>query len=67
VRVRSLRHWAIESEGSAGRQLFGAKDEAIAAGTQKAKQAKVELLIHGRDGQIRERNSYGNDSRDIPG
>jgi len=35
--------------------------KAIEAGRQAAKQMHVEHLIHGRHGQIRERNSYGGD------
>lgn len=60
--------WAIESEGGAGgRQLYVSQEDAIAAGTEKARQQQVELLIHGRDGQIRMRNSFGNDPRDMKG
>lgn len=42
-------------------------EDAIAAGTAEAKQDKVELLVHGRDGQIRMRNSYGDDPRGVKG
>ncbi|WP_454753540.1 DUF2188 domain-containing protein [Cupriavidus necator] len=59
--------WAVEAEGSHGRDTFDTQEEAVAAGTERAQQKKVELLIHGRDGRIRERNSYGNDPRDIRG
>ncbi|MFC4484303.1 DUF2188 domain-containing protein [Cupriavidus campinensis] len=38
-----------------------------AAGTKRAKADKVELLIHGRDGQIRECNSFGHDPRHVKG
>jgi hypothetical protein len=37
------------------------KEEAVAAGREMAKQLKVEHSIHREDGQIREKNSYGND------
>ncbi|AGW94586.1 hypothetical protein N234_31560 [Ralstonia pickettii DTP0602] len=59
--------WAVEAEGGHGRETFDTQAEAITAGTERAKQKKVELLIHGLDGQIRERNSFGHDPRDIPG
>lgn len=60
--------WAVEVEGTDGATShYPSQEEAIAAGTQKAKQDKVELLIHGRDGQIRERNSFGHDPRDVKG
>ncbi|MDF3883093.1 DUF2188 domain-containing protein [Cupriavidus basilensis] len=42
-------------------------EDAMAAGTAEAKQDKVELLAHGRDGQIRMRNSYGDDPRGVKG
>lgn len=69
IHVVPVEHgWAIESEGStAGRQLFASQEDAIAAGTEKAKQLRVELLVHGRDGQIRMRNSFGSDPSDIKG
>lgn len=59
--------WAVETEGGHGRETFDTQAEAIAAATERAKQKKVELFIHGRDGQIRERNSFGHDPRDVKG
>ncbi len=54
--------WAVEVEGTDGATShYPSQEEAIAAGTEKAKKDRVELFIHGRDGQIRERNSFGND------
>ena len=58
---------AVQHEGGGQRQVFDRQDDAIAAGTKKAQQDHVELLIHGRDGQIRERNSFGHDPRDVKG
>lgn len=54
--------WKNQRAGSSrasGR--FDTQAEAIAAAKQTAKREKVEHLIHGRDGAIRDRNSYGND------
>ncbi len=59
--------WAVEAPNSGKRTMFATQEEAIAAGTERAKHDKVELLIHGRDGQIRERNSFGHDARNIKG
>lgn len=60
--------WAIEVEGSGRSNVhYPSQEEAIREATEQAKRAKVELIIHGRDGQIRERNSFGNDPRDIKG
>jgi hypothetical protein len=60
--------WAVEVEGTDGATShYPSQEEAIAAGTEKAKNDKVELFIHGRDGQIRERNSFGHDPRTVKG
>lgn len=59
--------WKVEAEGGGASQLYGTQDEAIEAGTDLATQAKVELLVHGRDGQIRMRSSFGHDPRDRRG
>lgn len=32
-----------------------------------AEDQNSEVVIHGRDGKIRDKDSYGNDPRDIPG
>ncbi len=60
--------WAVEVEGTDGATShYPSQEEAIAAGTEKAKNDKVELFIHGRDGQIRQRNSFGHDPRNVKG
>ncbi|TDF54502.1 DUF2188 domain-containing protein [Cupriavidus sp. L7L] len=59
--------WAVEFGCKADRTLHATQDAAIAAGTERAKRDKVELLIHGRDAQIRERNSFGHDPRNVKG
>lgn len=43
------------------------KEAAVAAGRRLAMDRKVEHFIHNLDGTIAERNSYGNDPRNIPG
>ena len=54
--------WAIKREDSKkASELFKEQEKAIKRGRDIAKQDKVELFIHGRDGQIKERDSYGND------
>lgn len=60
--------WSVEVEGGGqAATRFDSQEEAIKAATEGAKQNKVELFIHGRDGRIRERNSFGNDPREIKG
>jgi hypothetical protein len=39
----------------------------VEAGTRDAQREHVELLIHGLDGQIRARNSFGHDPRSVHG
>lgn len=41
------------------------KKEAVAAGRELAKVAQVELVIHNKDGKISDKDSYGNDPRNI--
>jgi hypothetical protein len=59
--------WAVQAASGGRRTLYATQDEAIRAGTEHALRDKVELLIHGRDRQIRERNSFGHDPRNIEG
>ena len=41
--------------------------EAIKQGQQLADEQNAELVVHAQDGSIREKDSHGNDPRDIPG
>ncbi|KWR90556.1 DUF2188 domain-containing protein [Cupriavidus sp. IDO] len=60
--------WDVIREGARYAESHHAtQEEAITAGTAQAQREKIELLIHGRDGQIRVRNSYGYDPRAIAG
>ncbi len=53
--------WAVVGEGnSRATSVHGTQQEAIDAGREIARNQGGELLIHGRDGQIRERDSSGN-------
>lgn len=54
--------WQVKKGGaSRATKLFDTQAEAIAHGRQNAINQKTELNIHGRNGQIRDKNSYGND------
>ncbi|MFZ5848916.1 MAG: DUF2188 domain-containing protein [Actinomycetota bacterium] len=46
---------------------FDTKEQAVAEGRAMAQDLKVEHIIKNLDGKIAERNSYGNDPRNIPG
>jgi hypothetical protein len=60
--------WFNEVEGGERASNSAAtKEEAVSVGRDMARARKVEHLIHNQDGQIGERNSYGNDPRNVPG
>ena len=54
--------WAVRRTGAVRvTQRFDTQGEAIEAGRDIARKQGTELYIHGRDGRIRERSSYGSD------
>lgn len=54
--------WGIKDEGNNRlTSIFYTQSEAIKTGQEIAKNQNSELIIHGRDGRIRARESYGND------
>lgn len=61
--------WKNKREGND--RAFGAgyrtKEDAVAAGREAARAGKVEHIIRNQDGVISEKNSYGNDPRNVPG
>ncbi|MGL4652844.1 DUF2188 domain-containing protein [Cetobacterium sp.] len=60
--------WAIKGAGNSKvTKVFSTQKEAMSYGRAIAINQNSELIIHGKDGKIREKNSYGNDPRDIKG
>lgn len=60
--VRRGAQWAIRAENATrDTRVVDTQSEAIDGGRQIAKNQRSELIIHGRDGRIRARDSYGND------
>ncbi|QYY30515.1 MULTISPECIES: DUF2188 domain-containing protein [Cupriavidus] len=58
--------WAVQLDGGSGNEhRFTCQKHAIATGTERARQAKVALLIHGRDGQIVERSSFETEALEV--
>jgi len=54
--------WAVLGEGnSRATSLHDTQREAIEAAREIAIREESEMLIHGKDGRIRERNTYGID------
>lgn len=60
--VPSGNGWSVRKSGAdraSGR--FATQKEAVASATTIAKNQRTEVYVHGKDGRIRERNSYGHD------
>ncbi len=54
--------WAIKGEGnSKNTKVTQTQREAINIARTIARKEQSELIIHGKEGQIRQKNSYGND------
>jgi len=54
--------WSVQSAGSQKPyRVTNTQKEAITIGREIAINNKSELIIQGRDGKIREKNSYGKD------
>lgn len=54
--------WAVKKEGnSRASEIHRTKNEATGAGREIAKENKVELVIHNKDGKISDKDSYGSD------
>jgi len=60
--VQNNKMWEVKTEGSSQPiSHHHTQENAIGRATNIAKEKHVEVFIHGRDGRIRERNSFGND------
>lgn len=60
--------WKNKHEGSdRAMSTHSTKDEAVQAGREAAQKAGVEHVIKNMDGKIAEKNSYGNDPRNVSG
>ncbi len=53
--------WDVKVEGRRSAQHFSTQTEAIQAGRRLAQGNRSENIVHGRDGRIRQRDSYGRD------
>ena len=54
--------WQVRREGaSRASRVFDTQREAASFGCQLAKRERVEFVLAGRDGKVRERDSYGHD------
>ncbi|MFZ1654485.1 MAG: DUF2188 domain-containing protein [Candidatus Moraniibacteriota bacterium] len=60
--VKSQKSWVVKEEKSS--QLLSqhhTQENAIERASGIAREKDLEVFIHGRDGRIRERNTFGND------
>lgn len=60
--VKNPAGWAVRGAGNGKATVVKAtQGSAIRAAIPIAKHEKSDVIIHGRDGRIRDRDSYGND------
>jgi uncharacterized protein YdaT len=60
--VKADNGWAVRGEGnSRASAKFDTQSDAVAYARSIAQSSHGEIIIHGRDGKIRGRDSYGND------
>jgi len=64
--VPHASRWGLEVDGDI-RSTHDTQEQAINEGRGLAEQEEGELVIHGEDGEIREKDSHGNDACDVPG
>jgi Uncharacterized protein conserved in bacteria (DUF2188) len=64
--VPQASRWGLEVNGEVG-PTFRTQEEAIREGRNLAERQGGELVVHGQGGEIREKDSHGNDPREIPG
>src|SRR5262245_1411889 len=58
--VPANKGWAVKREGRRADGVFPTQREAIESGRQIARRANSgQLVVHGRDGRIREHDTYG--------
>lgn len=58
--------WAVKGEGNSKyTAITEKKGDATSIARDIAKNNKSEIVIHGRDGRIQDKDSYGNDPKSI--
>ncbi len=59
--------WNVILDGEQQGGSYATQEQADQAGRALARQNSAEYQLHGADGQIRDKDSYGNDPRDVKG
>ena len=62
VRKTDTTRWQVKQAGDV-QSSHRTQQAAIDRGTTIARRDKVDVVTHGRDGKIRSKDSYGNESR----
>jgi hypothetical protein len=61
--------WTVKSEGAGrGSKRFDKQSDAVHSATERARRkenSRSEVVVHKRDGTIREKNSYGKDPKSL--
>lgn len=66
--VPSGSKWSVRRSGAAkATAIYSTQEEAIERARNIARREKGEVYIHGRDGRIRDRRTYGKDPYPPPG
>lgn len=66
--VRHQNKWAVKGAGNdKATKIVATQKEAIIIAREIARNNQSELVIHGINGQIRAKDSYGNDPKTIKG
>jgi hypothetical protein len=61
VRKPDTTRWQVKQSGDV-QSSHRTQQAAIERGTTTARRDKVDVVVHGRDGKIRSKDSYGNES-----
>lgn len=60
--VKIDNRWGVKGEGNSRlTSIHNTQKQAISKARSIAKNQKVEVIIHGKDGKIRDKDSYGPD------
>ena len=60
--VPHVNGWAVKGAGNQrATEVFSTQTDAIRSARQIAQNQGSEMLVHGKNGQVREKSSYGSD------
>jgi uncharacterized protein DUF2188 len=65
--VPSGSGWLVEIDGEAASHRYPNRREAVQVGCRLARANRVEYVLHGPDGRVRQRDNYGRDPFPVRG